>query len=127
MREYLFIAGCLTIVLGFAHSFLGETLIFRRLRKDGIVPTEGHPILRERHVRILWATWHVVTVFGLAFAAIMFQYSLRSPTLPDPAFIERTIQLSMLGGSSIVLLATKGRHPGWAVMLAIAVLMGISS
>jgi len=59
MESYLFVAGCLSLALGVIHSVMGEILIFRRMRQGRIIPTNGHPVLKERHVRILWASWHL--------------------------------------------------------------------
>jgi|GEM_PF-3827659 hypothetical protein len=64
METYIFAAGCLSLALGLIHSVMGEILIFRRMRKGQIIPTNGHPLLKESHVRILWASWHLVTIFG---------------------------------------------------------------
>lgn len=67
MENTMYVAGAVLLTLvGLIHSVLGEVLIFSRMRTEGVVPTNGGSVLRERHVRILWATWHVVTV--LAFS-----------------------------------------------------------
>ena len=44
MALYLFAAGCLSLALGLIHSVMGEILIFRRMRKGQIIPTNGHPV-----------------------------------------------------------------------------------
>ena len=123
MNTYFFVAACLAFVLGLAHSVLGEVLIFRRMRRRSFIPTEGGPILREHHVRILWATWHLVTVFGWGFGAILLRLSF--PASPDAiqATVENSILVSMLAASLIVLVGTKGKHPGWVVLLGIAILL----
>ncbi|MBL8379962.1 MAG: type II toxin-antitoxin system PemK/MazF family toxin [Burkholderiales bacterium] len=35
------------------------------MRAQGYIPTDGGQVLREPHVRILWASWHIVTVVPL--------------------------------------------------------------
>ena len=60
MNWYFVIAAALAFLVGLVHSVLGERLIFRRLRQDGFVPTNGGKLLGERDVRILWASWHVL-------------------------------------------------------------------
>jgi len=122
MQLYLFVAGCLSVILGAVHSVLGELLIFRRLRNGGIIPTNGSPVLKERHVRILWASWHLVTVFGWALGAILCWISFSSAEPPGQEFIVNSILLSMFFGGVLVLIGTKGKHPGWVVLFAIAVL-----
>jgi len=128
MEPYLFVAGCLSLTLGVIHSAMGEILIFQRMRKGHVIPTNGHPVLKERHVRILWASWHLVTVFGWGVGIILLRYSLSG--LPDPeytnqSFIENTILFSMLSGALLVFIGTKGKHPGWVVLLVIAILLAI--
>lgn len=125
MASYLFAAGCLSLALGLIHSVMGEILIFRRMRKGQIIPTNGHPILKERHVRILWASWHLVTIFGWGLGVILLLYSLPNSEHTYQLFVENTVLLSMLSGALLVLLGTKGKHPGWVVLLAIAILLAI--
>ena len=60
----LIAAAALAFVVGLVHSLLGERLIFRRMRVGGAIPTNGGIVLREAHVRILWASWHVLTQHG---------------------------------------------------------------
>ena len=62
MQPLLLGAGVVMALTALVHSVVGEILIFRQLRSGGIVPTEGGPPLRERHVRILWASWHLVSI-----------------------------------------------------------------
>lgn len=76
MNVYLFAAACLLIVVGLIHPILGEVLIFWRLRVKGLVPTNGGNILKERNVRILWASWHVLSVLGWAIAAVLLRLSM---------------------------------------------------
>ena len=59
MNWYFIAAGVLSFLIGFVHSVLGESLIFRRMRAGGFIPTIGGQLLREPQVRILWASWHV--------------------------------------------------------------------
>jgi len=125
MNSYFVVAGCLAFVLGLIHSVLGEVLIFRHMRKGSFVPTDGSPVLRERHVRILWATWHVVAVFAWGFGAILLRLSYPSSQYIVQAFVVNAIMLSMLTASLIVLVGTKGKHPGWLVLLVIAIFLWI--
>lgn len=85
--------------------------------------------LREPHVRILWASWHVVTVLGWCVAVILFWLALPSSTQVAQAFIAKAIIVSMLAGSILVLVGTKGKHPGWVGLLGVAILttMGLSA
>ena len=127
MESYLFAAGCLSLALGLIHSVMGEILIFRRMRNGKIIPTNGHPVLKERHVRILWASWHLVTIFGWGLGVILLRHSLPSSEHTSQLFIEHTILFSMLSGALLVFIATKAKHPGWIVLLSIAILLAIKN
>ena len=126
MNNYMFAAGALAILVGLVHSVLGEILIFNRMRNKGVIPTVGAPLLRERHVRILWASWHVVTVFGCAIGAILLRLAFPFSENVLKIFVENTIAISMLVSSLLVLVGTKGMHPGWLALLGVAVLSAIS-
>lgn len=55
MNTFFAAAGVLAFVIGLVHSVLVERWVFRRMRAQGLVPTSGGPVLREPHVRIVWA------------------------------------------------------------------------
>lgn len=122
MQTYLFAAGVLALVIGLVHSVLGEILIFRHLRNRGFVPAMAAPPLQERHIRIIWASWHLVTVFGWAFGAVLLWLAFSSSEQSIHMVTETAIIVASLGGSALVLVGTKGRHPGWVGLLGIALL-----
>lgn len=129
MQTLLLWAGLVMALTALVHSVVGEFLIFRQLRSGGIVPTQGGPLLRERHVRILWASWHLVSILGWAIAAILLAVAL-SPGQPLPnAWLVKVAIAASLAGSALVLFATRGRHPGWFSLLVAAILawLGVSS
>lgn len=116
-------AAILAIVVALVHSILGEIMVFRRLRKPGrVIPTDGGDRLLGSNVRILWASWHVLTVLGLGMAAMLLRLASSARTA-EHDFIAQAIALSMLGGSLLVLVGTRGRHPGWIGLLGVAVLV----
>jgi len=125
MTEYVFIAGWLTFLLGLVHSVLGEVLIFRKMRVSGLIPTNGGTILKERNVRILWASWHLVTLFGWAFSAILFGIPVVELS-EIPSLVIDIIGVFTFLGAALVLIATKAKHPGWIVLLVISILCGFS-
>ncbi len=120
-------AGTLAVVVGIVHSVLGEVLIFRHLRQGGIVPTLDAPPLRERNVRILWATWHLATVFGWAFAGVLFRLASAPDDAAVTAFLPTAIIVANAGGALLVLVGTRGRHPGWIALLAVAALTWLAA
>lgn len=121
MNACLVTAAVLAFLVGLVHSVLGERLIFRRLRQGRLVPTNGGSLLQERHVRILWASWHVLTVFGWCISAVLLWLSLPSSSPSSALFIEHAVVIAMLAGSALVFFGTKARHPGWVGLLAVAV------
>ncbi len=126
MNTYFFIAGILSFVLGVVHSVLGEYLIFSGKRDKGhIVPSQTNKGLREGHLRIIWATWHLASVFGGCIGAILVKISMVRDEL-NAAFVDLitwATVVAMLVGALLVAMGTKGRHPGWVVLLLIAGLL----
>jgi hypothetical protein len=123
MNSYLLAGGILAFIVGLVHSVLGEVLIFRRLRSRGIIPTHGGELLRERHIRILWASWHILTVLGWCVATILWCLAQTFPLGPSPHFVARAIAVAMLTSATIIFVSTKARHPGWVGLLGVAVLV----
>ena len=119
------LAALVLVLTGLFHSVLGERLIFRRLRAAGaLIPTEGGSALREPHVRILWATWHALSVMGWAVACVLLWYFEASQRLPQPLGL--ILAGGLLGGAALVLVGTKGRHPGWIALSVAAALTFLS-
>lgn len=125
MQTLLAVAAVLATLIGVVHSVLGELLIFRHLRKGTLVPAGDAPPLSQRHIRILWATWHLATVFGWAFAAVLARLSI-TPHASLPALLAGATVGAYAGGSLLVLVGTKGRHPGWFALAVVAALTWIA-
>ena len=119
MNPWLFSAAILMIIVGLVHSVLGERLIFNRLRDVGLIPTVGGSHLRERHVRILWATWHFASVLGWA-AAIILLYAANTAV---PMLVIHALVAAAAAGGILVLVGTRGQHPGWIALLVVALLV----
>lgn len=111
-------------LIGVIHTVLGEVLIFQRMRVKGVVPTKGGEVLRERNVRILWATWHLVTVLGFLVAAVIVHLIRMPAGSVESRLLVVSLIGAMLASSLLVLVATRGRHPGWAGLLVVALLVG---
>ena len=127
MQAWYFAAGVLAAVTGVVHSVLGERLIFRHLRQGSVVPTGDAPPLRSRHVRILWATWHIGSVFGWAFAGVLFQLASAPGDQALRPLLVSAIVFGYLGSSMLVLVGTKGRHTGWIALLLVAVMVWLAA
>lgn len=124
-HSLLFLSAGILILVALIHSILGEYLIFKRMRVGKLVPTQAQPILRERYVRILWATWHMASLLGLSIAIIFIQLG----TTPEAALHQPIVITACAGlaaSSALVFFATKGMHPGWAGLLIAAALAAFS-
>ena len=127
MNSYLVAAAGIAFLVGLVHSILGERLIFQRLREGGVVPTKGGTLLGEGHVRILWASWHVLTVFGWGIAVILLWLAFNSLPGRQADFIQNAIAISMLCGAGLVFVGTRAKHPGWLGLLGVAALAWFGS
>ena len=123
MNKYLAAAGALAFLVGLVHSILGETLIFRRMRTGKLIPTNGGKVIGEGHVRIIWASWHIVTLFGWLVAACLILLAASPDKMQSQSFVLPAIAVTMLVSALLVFIATKARHPGWAGLLAVAILV----
>lgn len=120
MNAYLAAAAALAIVIGLVHSVLGERMVFSRLRQGSWVPTQGGTLLRGPHVRILWASWHVVTVLGWAVAAALLMLAAEPSLGSLHVALLQLIALAMLASGTLVMVGTRGRHPGWIGLFGVA-------
>jgi hypothetical protein len=110
----LAIAGTLAATLAAGHSLLGEVLIFRRLTSG---ETAG---ISPRHISVLRGAWHLLSLFGCGFAAILFVLALEArPT--DVPLVQSLAAMFLISGL-YWLWATRGRHPAWIVLGAIGLL-----
>jgi hypothetical protein len=119
METPLTLAASLLIATGLVHSLLGERLIFRHLRQGTLVPQLGAPPLQARNVRILWATWHLASVLGWGFAAILWGMAA-APEAPLQGLVLKALSGASAIGAILVLVGTNGRHPGWVALGAVA-------
>ena len=122
MNTYLVAAAALAFIVGLVHSVLGEVMVFSRMRQGLLVPTNGGSVLQQRHVRILWASWHVLTMFGWSFAAMLFLLASEPPAAHLRVLLLQATAIAMFFGSLLVFYGTKARHPGWLGLLGVAVL-----
>lgn len=120
MSHMLLAAAGLTVAIAMVHSIFGERRIFRRLRGDGA------PQLSTFQVGILWASWHLLSLFGLALAAALFCLASPSGLANLPVVLRGAVIASMLGGAGLVGFGTHGRHPAWIALLAVAALVAMA-
>ncbi|TPN86753.1 hypothetical protein [Aquimarina algicola] len=126
MNIYLFLAGMLCLLLGIAHSIIGERNIFSSKRTKGnIVPTQAGTYITEKHLQIIWVVWHFVSVFIFFIGGIVLNISLNKNKYYQDSneFIIQAILLTLTATSILILLGTKGKHPVWIAFLIIISLL----
>lgn len=118
MKLALYIAALLLLVIGAAHSYLGERYILRRLfRRSDLPKNFGSTDFTTRTLRF---AWHVTTVAWLGFAAILL-------LLAHPPITSSTLGL-IIGGTflvhfAIALVGSRGKHLSWLVFLIVGILV----
>jgi hypothetical protein len=119
MNVYFALASGLGLILGLSHSVLGELLLISRLTNAGLPAVGGSTDFARRTLRF---SWHLPTVLGLGLTAILLWLSLQPSPGTELAFVERALALSFAACWLVVLLISRGKHPGWVAFLALAVL-----
>lgn len=126
MNIWFLCAAGLTVLIALAHSVVGEQRIFRHLRRAGeLVPTEGDTLLREFQVRILWATWHMLSVMGLGLAAVLFWLAHPAAQAASAGRLEWSVAAAMAVSGALVLVSNRGQHPAWLALFAAAALVAL--
>lgn len=121
MNGWLLAASALAVATALAHSVIGEQRIFRAMRRAGrVVPTEGGTVLRAFQVRILWATWHGLSVMGLGLAGVLLWLCQPAAEAASAGRVEACVAFAMGATGLLVLISNRGRHPAWFVLLLIA-------
>lgn len=118
------VAAVLLIGIASIHSLIGERLIFRKVRKSLAIGQTDFVPLTESNLRIIWASWHIVSVIGVAVA--LFVISLvRAQAGAEIAYFYFAI--SMFLSSALVFGSTRGKHAGWVGLLAVGLLLMIAA
>ncbi len=114
MNGWLLIAALLTVVVGLAHSYLGERYILLRLfRRDDLPHLFGSDVFTKRTLRF---AWHVTTIAWWGMAALFHVLGGG-----DPAAGLRVLSVTFLITAVVIAFASRGRHLAWPVFIMIAV------
>lgn len=127
MNPWLLAAALCTLLIAAVHSVMGERRIFQHLRQGCIVPSRCEPLLRPYQLRIVWASWHLVSCFGLAVTALLV-VAAQEGTPPATCRVLTGAAVGiLLLAAVLVAAATRGRHLSWlALSLTAAIaLVGI--
>jgi hypothetical protein len=116
-------AGGLCVLIGLAHSYLGEAKILMPMYAQYKLPVlRGSDRATKNVMRF---AWHLTSVAWWGLGAILFV--IASPA-PNPlACILRVISITFAIHAIVTAASSRGRHYAWIVFTAIAVLawMGI--
>ena len=119
MSVPLLVASVVVVLLGVAHSYLGERYILvRLLRRDDLPRLFGGVEFTKGTLRF---AWHLTTVAwgGLAGVLAAQGWSPAAPWRVHGQVIAATFGLSGL----VALVGSKGRHLSWVVFFFIAALV----
>jgi hypothetical protein len=118
MNAELLAAAILIGLLGLVHSVLGERYILIRLfRRTDLPRLFGSDLFTRRTLRF---AWHLTTVVWFGIAAVFVH--LAGPNPFGTARLGAIFAVTALASAIVALVGSRGRHPAWAVFLAIAAL-----
>jgi len=112
-------AATLMILLGLAHSVLGERyLLIRLFRRPDLPKLFGGTAFTTRTLRF---AWHLTTVIAWGLAAVVLQVG----DLPDAdgRRIALILAITLVVSGLLPLIITRGRHLSWLVLFASGGLM----
>lgn len=110
-------AGGLALLTVAAHSVLGERLIFSRLRRAEGWTDEALNLLPVRRWWALRGSWHLLSIFGLGFAALLFDLGA------GQSHAQMIIGITFLASAVYWAVATRLGHPAWIALGTIGALM----
>lgn len=114
MTGWLQLASALAVLLGLAHSVLGEIYILRRLFRRRDLPALFGGVAFT--VGTLRFAWHITTVAWLGFAALLVHAGRGDLDVPG---VLRIVGATFIVSGVLPLLVTRGRHLSWLVLFAI--------
>ncbi|WP_026852439.1 hypothetical protein [Geothrix fermentans] len=117
MSIALLIAAILLLVVGVAHSYLGERYILIRLfRREDLPKLFGSTQFTTRTLRF---AWHITSIAWWGFAAILIHLSHGSSSR---LVVAKAIGITFLATGVIVLIGSRAKHLAWPIFLLIGIL-----
>lgn len=112
-----YIAATLLVLIGIAHSCLGERYILMRLfKRDNLPHLYGSDEFTKNTLRF---AWHVTTFAWWGFAAILIHLAQDEVT---PSTVQLIIAITFLLHAGASLVGAKGKHFSWIFFLAIGLI-----
>lgn len=116
----LLLAAALTVIVGMAHSILGERRLIRPLLQLPNLPhLPGQIDFTRATIRF---AWHITTIAWWGFAGVMAAMYF-SPESVNPPFLWVSCAVFACSGL-IALAATRAAHKAWQFFFAIAACCG---
>lgn len=113
---FLYIAAIGAVIIGLAHSFLGERLIFPRLFRAENLPRLRGSVEYTRSI-LRWA-WHLTSLAWIGFAYLLFV--IGAGHTPSAVELSRTISVIFGLTGLIAFVTTRGRHVAWPLFALVA-------
>ena len=124
MDNLLIIGATLAVLIGAAHSYLGEQYILVRLfRRSDLPQLFGSDTFTKQTLRF---AWHLTTIAWIGLASVVL-IGVIVPSSEQLSAILKAISITFFISSIVTLAASKGRHFAWIVFLAISFLVWIGS
>lgn len=112
----LLIASVFIVLIGIAHSVLGERFIIKRLlKRDNLPKIYGSDDFTKGTIRF---AWHITTLawFGLAVICLL----LADSNLENSVLIQLSISITFALSGLVSLYFSKAKHFSWPVFLLIS-------
>ena len=117
MTIALYIAAILLVLVGVAHSYLGERYILIRLfRREDLPKTFGSTEFTTRTLRF---AWHITSIAWWGFAAILIH--LAHGTISHQV-VARVIGITFLATGCATLVGSRAKHLAWPVFIIIGII-----
>lgn len=117
-----YLGAILLVLIGVAHSYLGERYILIRLFRDNNLPKLfGGTEFTKSTLRF---AWHLTTITWFGFA---FLLAYISGNVPSKNVIGNTIALIFILHFVVSLVGSKGKHFSWPVFLIIGLMVFYAS
>ncbi|CAN5323812.1 hypothetical protein BH11PSE11_BH11PSE11_28900 [soil metagenome] len=117
---WIALTAALMVLVGLLHSWLGEQKLLRPLfaKCDAA-------LMQPQRKNFLRAAWHLGSATWIALASILLCLSLPRREAQVAAMAIVSLSFALFGALNFLI--SRGRHPGWVVLLAIAAAAAMAS
>ena len=124
MDILLVIGAILAVMIGAAHSYLGERYILVRLfRRSNLPELFGSDVFTKQTLRF---AWHLTTIAWIGIASVIL-IGVVVPSSVQLSTILKAISITFFVSAGVTLVASRGRHFAWIVFFSIAFLVWVGS